>query len=133
MPEMLTSEFPLFLRVTLSELLFPTATSPKFKLVALEINERVAAMLCPFKEILVGEFIALLMSVTDPLMSWLEAVGAKTILNTTFLPAATAVGKVSPVMLNPAPDTGACEIIALPFPLFISVIVCELLLPATTS
>ncbi len=59
-------------------------------------------------------------------------VGAKAALNVVLPPAAIVAGTVRPVMVKPAPDTVAWEIVTLALPALDSLIVCELLVPVTT-
>jgi hypothetical protein len=73
----------------------------------------------------------LLASETEP-VTLPDEVGPKTTLKVVFFPAAIVAGTVSPVMLNPVPDTVACEIVSVAVPPFVKLIVCELLLPVTT-
>jgi hypothetical protein len=73
----------------------------------------------------------LLVSETDPL-TLPVVVGANTTLNVVFLPTAIVAGTVNPLMLNPLPDTVACEIVTLALPPFVKLIICELLWPVVT-
>ena len=61
-----------------------------------------------------------------------EELGANIALNMVVLPGAIVTGTTRPLMLKPVPDTLACEIMVFALPPFVSVIVCELLLPVTT-
>jgi hypothetical protein len=60
------------------------------------------------------------------------AVGANLAERVVFWPAGMVIGVVSPFMLKPVPEMLTWEIVALAFPLLVSVIVCELLLPTVT-
>jgi hypothetical protein len=60
------------------------------------------------------------------------AAGANLAERVVFWPAGMVTGVVSPLMLKSAPLMLACEMVALAFPLLVSVIVCELLLPTAT-
>ena len=130
-PEIVTFEFPLFVMVTLEELLLPSLTLPKLRLVGLAPSKCVAATPVPLSEIASGEFGALLTSEMDPFTAPADP-GANTALNVVVLPALTVAGTLIPVMLNPAPVTFACVIVRAAVPPFVKVIVCELLLPVTT-
>jgi hypothetical protein len=100
--EIVTLEFPLFVRVAPNELLLATFTFPKLRLVGLDPSKNVAATPVPLKGITSGEFGALLSSVTEP-VALPEVLGAKTALNVMLFPAAIVAGTVRPAMLNPAP------------------------------
>jgi hypothetical protein len=76
-PEIVIFEFPLFVSVTLSELLLPTLMFPNVRLVGLALSEYVAATPVPLNPIKRGEFGALLTSETEPLTAPAE-VGEKT-------------------------------------------------------
>ena len=130
-PEMVTFEFPLFVKVTFSELLPPSVTLPNGRLVGLAPSRVLAAMPVPLRVIARGEFIALLTSESDPLTAP-AVVGANTTLNVEFPPAAIVFGMLSPVVLKPAPVIFAVVIVTLAFPPFDKVIVCELLFPTVT-
>jgi len=60
------------------------------------------------------------------------AVGANTTLNVVLFPAAIVVDALKPLMLNPVPETLACEIVTLALPPFDKLMGCELLFPVTT-
>jgi hypothetical protein len=59
----------------------------------------------------------LLTSETDPETAPVDA-GPNATLNVVLLPAAIVAGTARPLMLNPAPDTVACEIVNEAVPLF---------------
>jgi hypothetical protein len=77
------------------------------------------------------EFVALLVIVIVP-DELPVAAGANFAERVAFWPAGMVTGVVSPLMLKPVPVMVAWEIVALALPLFVSVIVCELLLPTAT-
>ena len=129
--EMVTLAFPLLVRATLSELLLPSLTLPKFRLEVLRLSTLVAAMPVPLSEIASGELGALLMSEIEPVTAPL-AVGAKIALKVAFLPARMVSGAVIPEMLNPVPVTLTEEMVKLAEPPFDRVIVWELLVPVET-
>ena len=120
--EMVTLEFPLFINVTLKVLLLPVGTLPKLKLVGLVASDPVAANPDPLNEIANGELELLLTRETDPLTLEVE-VGEKATLKVVLPPAAIATGIARPLMLKPAPDTFAWEIVTLAVPVFFRLIV----------
>lgn len=130
-PEMVTFEFPLFVSVTVSELLLPTATPPKFKLVGFAPSRKVAVWPVPARLIVSCAGEPFVTSAIDPLAAPVE-VGAKTALKVTLPPAAIVVAVERPVTLKPAPVTFICEKVRVALPLFRSVTVWELLLPVAT-
>jgi len=109
----------------------PTFTFPKLKLFVLRESRNVAATPVPLSEIVSGEPGALLVSKTDP-VTLPEAVGVKTALNVELFPALIVNGVVMPLRLNPAPETWACEMVTMAVPVFVKLIVWELLLPTVT-
>jgi hypothetical protein len=123
-------EFPVFFRVTLKELLLPTLTLAKLKLVGFAVTTYVAAAPVPLSAIARGDPGALLVIEMLPL-TLPAAVGAKPAVNATLAPAATVCAE-SPVWLKPAPVTLACVIVRLAVPVFFKVIACELFVPTTT-
>jgi len=104
--EIVTFEFPLFVSAALNELLLPTFTLPKLMFVGLAPSRRVGATPVPLREIASGEPGALLTTEMDPPAAP-AAVGEKTALNVTLVPAAMVSGTVRPVMLKPVPETFA--------------------------
>jgi len=104
--EMLTFEFPVFVKVTLEEPLPPTFTLPRLRLAGFAPSRKVAATPVPLRAMVRGEPGALLTKETEPVM--LAAVaGAKAVLNVVLPPAAIVAGTVRPAMVKPAPDTVA--------------------------
>ena len=82
----------------------------------------------PLNAIVAGEFVALLTTLILP--AALPAVaGAKPTVRVKLCPAARVTAPVKPLTLNPAPLIAACEMVTLPVPLFVNVIVCAALLP----
>lgn len=130
-PEIVMFEFPLFVRVTVRDLLLPRMTLPKSRLVGFAPNESVAETPVPLTGMDNGDPEVLFVSDTVPFTSPADA-GEKTTLNDEFLPAAIDVGSVRPLMLTPAPVALAAEIVSVAVPLFVTVIVCELLVPVVT-
>src|SRR3989454_12161449 len=78
-----------------------------------------------------GELAALLTSEMLP-DALLVAVGANCTLKVLDCPAATVSGKVSPLMLKPAPVTGSCAMVRLAPPEFVKVRFCTPVLPTST-
>ena len=99
---------PPFLSVSGKMLLLPTKTFPKFKLVGVTDRVPVELLLVvpPEREILVGEFVALLATETVPVRLPLT-VGANLTLKETLCPGARLRGRERPLMLNPLPVTVA--------------------------
>ena len=128
--EIVMLAFPVFFRVTLRELLLPTLTLPKLKLVGFAVITYVAATPVPLSATAKGDPGALLVIDMLPL-TLPAAVGAKAALNATLAPAATVCAE-SPVWLKPTPVTLTWEIVRLAVPVFFKVIACELLVPTTT-
>ena len=124
-------EFPLLVNATFSELLLPTFTLPKLKLVGLAPNSRVAVTPVPLRLILSGELGESLTSDMEP-ETLLASVGVKTALNVELFPGVMVNGVVSPLRVKPLPVTLACEIVTLELPAFDKVKACELLTPITT-
>jgi hypothetical protein len=130
-PEMLMFEFPLFVTVDVSELLLPTVTVLKFKLVGLAPSCKMGAEPAPVRLITRDEGVPFVASVMDPLMVAVE-VGVKIALKATPPPAGMVVAVERPVILNPAPGGVTCENVRVELPPFWRVMVCELLVPFTT-
>ena len=104
--EMVTFEFPVFVKVTLEEPLPPTFTLPKLRLLGFAPSRKVAAAPVPLRAIVNGEPGALPTKETEP-VTLPVVVGAKVVLNVVLPPAAIVAGTVRPVMVKPAPDTVA--------------------------
>ena len=119
---------PVFVRVTVCELLLPTATAPKPTLDGVTVNCDCTPV--PLKAIVAGEPGALLVSEMLPEALPAE-VGVKTALNVVLLPG-EIVWAEKPVTLKPLPDTLSCETVRLAVPEFVRVTVCELLPPTLT-
>src|SRR5258705_335895 len=111
--EIVRFALPAFVSVTPCELLLPTTTLPKSRLLA-QINN--------------GKLAASLASETEP-VTFPAEVGANTTLKVLFWPGAILSGRVRPDVPNPAPATPALEIVTLAVPGFCSVMVWELLAP----
>lgn len=103
--EIVTFEFPVFVRVTLNELLLSTLTLLKLRLVGLALSRWVADRPVPLKSIESDEFGVLFTTEMDP-VTLPVAVGVKTALNVVLIPGLIVIGSVgSPLMLKPAPET----------------------------
>src|SRR5207244_3994959 len=85
----------------------------------------------PLRAMVLGELAALLTSEMLP-DALLVAVGANCTLKVLDCPAATVSGKVSPLMLKPAPVTGSCAMVRLAPPEFVKVRFCTAVLPTST-
>jgi hypothetical protein len=130
-PDIVTFEFPVFVKVAGRSLLLPTFTLPKLRLGTLNVSKRLDAMPVPLRGIRSGEFGASLASDTDP-VTFPAAEGVNTALNVAFVPGGIVKGVLSPVIVNPLPEALPCEMTRFAVPLFVSVIVCELLFPTLT-
>jgi hypothetical protein len=129
--ESVTLLLPLLVKVMICELLLPTNTLPKLKLVGLAVNWNVAATPVPLRAMAVGEFAALLTSDTLP-VTLPAAAGANCTVKVLDCPADRLRGKVSPLRPKPVPVIVACEMVRLALPELLSVTVCVLLLPTST-
>jgi hypothetical protein len=128
--EMLTLEFPVFVKVTLEEPLPPTFTLPKLRLVGFTPSRKVAAAPVPLRAIVSGEPGALLVMETLP-VALPVAEGANCPLKVVLCPAASVSGTDKPVMLKPVPEALAAEIVTLAVPELLNVKVCAPLLPTS--
>lgn len=127
-----TLELPVFVSVTFSELLLPSLTLAKFKLVGFALKVRVAAWPVPLKAMESGEFGALLTIEIEPL-TFPAPVGVNTALKVLLLPALIVIGSAGILLIvNPVPETVACETDTAAVPPFVRLIVWELLLPTVT-
>jgi hypothetical protein len=121
---------PPFVRVMVCELLVPVATLPNAVLVGDAAN--CACVPVPLKEIVVGEFGALLTIEMVPLALPAD-VGANFALNVVLSPAPNVSGVLNPLMLRPVPDTVALDIVTLAVPELVNVMDCVPLLPTATD
>jgi hypothetical protein len=129
--DIVTLALPLLVSATLSELLLPSFTLPKLKLVVLNPSTLVEATPVPLRGMDNGELGELLTRVIEPETAP-AVVGAKTALNVAFLPARIVSGALMPEILKPVPVTLTDEIVRLAEPPLVTVIVCELLVPVET-
>jgi hypothetical protein len=127
-PEIVTSEFPLFVSVTPSELLAFTLTLPKLRLVGLAPRTIVEVVAVPDSGIVMGDPGALLEIEIAPLSVPAE-VGANVAVNVALLPAAIVDDGDILETLKPVPVADIDETVTLEVPPFFRVIVCELKVP----
>jgi hypothetical protein len=120
--EIVTFAFPVFVSIAPSELLVPSSTLPKSRLLVLELNSGLVAMELPLVEIVRGEIGALLTSEIEP-VTFPAELGVKTTLNAALWPGAMLIGSARPDVLNPAPVTPALDIVTLAVPPFCNVMV----------
>jgi hypothetical protein len=85
----------------------------------------------PLRAIIVGEFGALLVTVTVP-VKLPVVVGANFAPNVVLAPAANVAGVVNPLTVKPAPLALRLEIVSEAFPVFVSVKVCDWDWPSAT-
>jgi hypothetical protein len=112
--------------VSVCVLVTPTVTFPKLTLEG--VTEICACIPVPVREIVAGEFVALLTTVTLPARLPVE-VGANVTLKEVDWPAARLSGSVIPLVLNPVPAALICEMEALEFPVLEIVTLCVALEP----
>src|ERR1700733_4011382 len=124
-------EFPLFVTVEVIDPVLPTFSLPKFSVELLNPRRRVDATPVPLKEIVSGEFGALLTNEIVP-VTLPAALGAKTALNVVDWPAAMVTCAAIPEVLKPAPATVTEEIVTVALPPFLSVMVWEFFVPVVT-
>jgi hypothetical protein len=97
-PEIVTLELPVLVSDTLCELLLPSFTLPKLKLVPLRLSVRVAATPVPLSAIESVGFEALLVIDTEPVA--LPAVDGEKLTEKVVVPfACSVIGKFKPVTL----------------------------------
>jgi hypothetical protein len=127
--EIVTVALPPFVRLTVCELFVPVVTLPNAAVVGVAAN--CGCVPVPLKAIVAGEPGALLTIEMLPVAAPAE-VGAKPAENDALLPALIVIGMLAPLMLNPAPEGDACVTVNVAFPVFVSVTVCDPLLPTDT-
>jgi hypothetical protein len=132
-PEIVTFEFPVFVIVVGIGVLTLRLTLPKGRLEGLAPSCVVAAMPAPLSGIVscMGEpFVA---RTIDPLtVPPVALAGVYNASKVALPPAAIVVDVDRPVMLNPLPVTLTCENVSVAFPVLLSMMLWELLLPTTT-
>jgi hypothetical protein len=127
--EIVTEAVPEFVNVTVCELLVPVVTLPS----AIDAGDAVSCDCAPvpLSAIVIGELGALL--TTEILPAALpEPVGVNFAVTLADCPAVSVNGVVTPETLKPLPVALTWETVTLAVPLFVRVIVCELLLPTFT-
>jgi hypothetical protein len=110
--------------------LYPTTVD----VLALHDNDTECATACvpvPESEILIGEFVALLVTFTVPDTVAADP-GVNVIPSVAVCPAPIICPAVTPDALNPAPVALTVPIVTVELPLFVSVTLCALLLPTPT-
>jgi hypothetical protein len=104
----------------------PTMTLPKLTLEG--VTEICGCIPVPLSEIVAGELVALLTTVTLPARLPAEA-GVNVTLKEVDWPAARFSGSVIPLVLNPVPVALTCEMEMLEFPVLEIVTLCVALVP----
>ena len=127
------AEFPVLVTFRESEPLWPTNTSPKLIAVGLTCNLPVAVTPLPDNETVRGTVLpdALKLIDAEPVTAPVLA-GLKATLNVELFPAPICAPSARPDMLNPVPETDSDETETVAVPWFVTVKVCELLLPTGT-
>ena len=115
---MVAVALPVLESVTCCDVLPPTATDPKARLVAEAVM--VAAVPVPETVMVAGELLASLTNDTEPETAPV-VVGANFTVAVTLAPAATVTPLATPVTLIPAPVVLTAEIVAVALPEFVSV------------
>jgi hypothetical protein len=106
----------------------PRVTLPKLKVVGVTSNCPCKGEALAVRGIANVAFDALEVSARLPL-ALPATVGLKIILKFALCPAANVKGRLSPLMLNPVPVTGACVMVTLDFPVFVTVSASDWLAP----
>jgi hypothetical protein len=129
--EIVTFEFPLFVSVALNELLFPTFTFPKFKLVGFAPSRKVGATPIPLRAMFVGELGALLTSETEPLTLPAE-VGRKATVIVVCCPAFIFKGSENPLTVKKAePVSVTWVMLSVAVPVLLTIKTWDKILPTT--
>lgn len=126
-----TGAFPVFCKVMFCGEVLPTPTLPKETFAGLAEICGCAAVPDPLSAIANGDPGALLVTETVPVAGPAD-VGANFAVNEVFWPGVRVTGVAGPVMLKPAPEAVACEIVILAVPEFVRVTDKVPLLPTTT-
>lgn len=128
-----SAEFPALDTLREREPLCPTSTSPKFIAVGLTCNLPVAVTPFPDNETVRGIVLpAALRSIDAEPVVVPVLVGLKATLKVELLPAAICAPSARPDMLKPIPETATDETERVVVPRFVTVKVCELVLPTGT-
>jgi hypothetical protein len=128
--EVIVTDAPLAIRLPPSAELDPTATLPKLRLVGDTANCP-ADVPVPERAIFSGEFDAFETTAKVPLAAP-APVGAKVAVKVTLCPPLSVIGKLNPLMENPAPLTLACEMVTDDPPVLVTVSDRFVLLPTCT-
>jgi hypothetical protein len=128
-----SAELPSLVTLRESEPLWPTNTPPKFIVVGLACNVPVAVTPFPDNETVRGTVLpdALKLIDAEPVTAPVLA-GLKATLNVELFPAAICAPSARPDMLKPVPEVASDETEIVVVPRFVTVKVCELLLPTGT-
>ena len=119
----------MFVKVKVCDFACPSVTFPKAKLDGVMLNPGCA--LEPATEIVSGEFVASLVTVTFP-DTLPPAVGANTTFKSAVAVAGSVKGVVIPLTLNPAPLAAMLDIWTAAVPVLLKLICFVTLLPALT-
>jgi hypothetical protein len=128
-----SAEFPALVTLRESEPLCPTNTLPKFIAVGLTCNVPVAVTPFPDNETVRGTVLPAALKLIDaepvivPVLAGLNAT-----LKVELLPAAICAPSARPDIVKPVPETASDETERAVVPRFVTVKVCELLLPTGT-
>src|ERR1700746_303230 len=127
------AEFPMLLTLRESEPLWPTNTSPKFIVVGLTCKVPVAVTPFPDNETVRGTVLPAALKLIDaePVIAPVLA-GLNATLKAEVLPAAICAPSARPDMLKPVPETVSDETESVAVPRFVTVKVCEFVLPTGT-
>jgi hypothetical protein len=128
--EIVTSEFPAFVRAVLKDPVFPRVTFPKPRLVGLMPRVNVAAIPAPLRPTEVGEVGALLIMETLPDAVPTE-VGRKATEIVVCCPALTFKGSENPLTVKAGPDAATWVILSVAVPVFVMIKTWDNVLPTT--
>jgi hypothetical protein len=127
--ETVTDALPPFVRLMVCELLVPVDTLPNAAVVGVAAS--CACIPVPLKVMVAGEPGALLTIEILP-VSLPGVGGVNFAVNDALLLALIVIGMVAPLMLNPVPEGSAWVTVSAAFPGFVSVTVCDPVLPTET-
>jgi hypothetical protein len=128
-----SAEFPVLDTLRESEPLWPTKTSPKFIAVGLTWSTPIAVTPLPDNETVRGTVFPDALKLIDAEPKTVPVlVGLKLTLNVELFPALICAPSARPDRLNPVPETDSDETETVVVPWFVTVKVCELLLPTGT-
>jgi hypothetical protein len=120
---------PVLLTLNVCDFVCPSTTLPKLNVVGDTLSS--ACTPVPVNATVNGESLASLVTVIVP-VAIAVAVGANPTVSVTLCDAFTLAGTVTPLTLNPAPLALIFEILAVAFPVFVSTICFEALVPMFT-